>query len=283
MPKPIEALVDALAQLGWVEGRSLRIEYRWAEGISDRLPALAQDLVRSGVEVIVAAGDGATRAAMDATREIPIVMGTSGDAIGAGFVASLARPGGNVTGVTSIGPELSAKRLQLLRELRPDAVRIAVILKPGNAADALEWKETQKAAQAAGIRVQTIELRDPSEVAASLNAIRHASMDALIVSNTATEARQAIVSFAAAQRLPAMYEASEWVRAGGLMAYGVTHVDQFRQSATYVDRILKGARPADLPVSQPTIVRLTINSQAARALDLIIPQSLLLRADEVIQ
>ena len=283
MPAPVLALVDALRELGHIEGRTLKIDYRWAEGKAERLPELAADLVRSRVELIVAAGDGPTRAAMAATRSIPIVMATSGDAVGSGFVASLARPDGNVTGMTAINPELAAKRLQLLRELRPRLARLAVLWEPNT--HALEMQATQAAAPEFGITVLPVDLRSIEAAEAAFEHIAQARADALLVLNSAvsTLARPRIVQLAAQQRLPAMYEAREYAAAGGLLAYGVTHVDLFRQSARHIDKILKGAKPADLPVEQPTRIRLTLNRTAANALELKLPQSLLLRIDEVIE
>lgn len=285
MPAPVEALREALHDLGLVEGRTIEIEYRWAEGRVERLPELAADLVRAKVELIVATGDAPTRAAMAATRAIPIVMATSGDAVGAGFVASLSRPGGNVTGMTAINPELGAKRLQLLHELRPKATSVAALRNPADESHALDLKATQAAASGLGVSLQAFDLRSIDEVDSVLERVAKSKPDALVVFNdtTTVEARPRIVQLAALHRIPAMYEAREWAAAGGLLAYGVTHVDLFRQSALHVDKILRGAKPADLPVEQPTRVRLTVNLKAARALGIAIPQSLLLRADEVIE
>jgi putative ABC transport system substrate-binding protein len=285
MPAPIEALRDALRELGYVEGRTIEIEYRWAEGRAERLPELAVDLVRSQVDLIVASGDAPTRAAIVATRTIPIVMATSGDAVGAGFVRSLAWPGGNVTGMTAINPELGAKRLQLMRELRPGATRMAVLLNSDDASHALGLQAVQQAAHQSGLILLPIELRAVEDVDGALVRLSRAGCDALIAFNDTitTAVRPRIIQWAAAARVPAMYEAREWVVAGGLVAYGVTHVDLFRQSAHHIDRILKGAKPADLPVERPTRVRLTLNLTTARALGLAVPKSLLVRADEVIE
>jgi len=283
MPAPVEALRDALHELGYVEGRTIEIEYRWAEGKAERLPELAADLVRARVDLIVATGDTSIRAAKAATGTIPIVMATSNDAVGAGFVASLARPGGNVTGMTAINPELSAKRLQLLRELRPNAARIAVLWNPADASHAL--KAAQAAASLLGVTLQLFEVRAADEIDALFDRIVRSKPDALLVFNDATTvaARPRVLQLAAQHHIAAMYEAREWAAAGGLIAYGVTHVDLFRQSALHVDRILRGAKPADLPVEQPTKLRLSVNLATAKALGITIPQSLLLRADEVIQ
>lgn len=285
IPAPVEALREALHALGYIEGASIEIEYRWAEGKLDRLPALAAELVRQNVELIVATGDAPTRAAKAATSTVPIVMATSGDAVGAGFVASLARPGGSVTGMTAINPELGAKRLQLLRELQPEALRIAVLGNPEASSHALEVRALQDAPRRMGIALVPVDLRTIDSVNGAFEQVVRSRAGALVVLNDSTtvEARPRIVELASQYRIPAMYEAREWAVAGGLVAYGVTHVDLFRQSAVYVDKILRGAKPSDLPVEQPTRLRLTINLSAAKALDITIPRSLLVRADEVIE
>jgi putative tryptophan/tyrosine transport system substrate-binding protein len=285
VPAPIQALREALRELGWVEGRTLEIEYRWAEGKAERLPELAADLVRAGVELIVATGDAPIRAAKAATSTVAIVMASSDDAVGAGFVASLARPGANVTGMTSMNPDLGAKRVQLLRELQPKAERIAVLWNPGNAANGLDLKASQAAALQFGVTLLPFEVRAVDEVDSAFERIVRSSSHAMLVFNDTTTngARPRIVQLAAQHRIAAMYEAREWAAAGGLMAYGVTHVDLFRQSAFHVDKILKGAKPADLPVEQPTLVRLTLNQAAAKALGITFPYALVLRADEVIE
>jgi putative ABC transport system substrate-binding protein len=285
LPRPIEALREGLRDLGYVEGRTIQIEYRWAEGKPERLPALATDLVRADVDLIVASGDAAIRAARQSSRTLPIVMATSGDAVGAGFVESLARPGGNITGMTAITPELSAKRLQLLRDLLPRAVRVSILWNPSDPVHALDWNETRSAARSLGLALQSMEFRTSSDVDQALTALAHSPPEALVVFNAAetVERRAQLVSVAAMHRIPAMYDASEWVQAGALIAYGVTHASLFRRSATFVDRIIRGAKPADLPVEQPTTFLLAINLGTAKALGLAIPQSLLLRADRVIQ
>jgi putative tryptophan/tyrosine transport system substrate-binding protein len=285
VPEPIRAFQEAMRQLGYIEGRTIEIEYRWAEGRAERLPELAADLVRTRVDLIVASGDAPIRAAMAATRSIPIVMATSGDAVGAGFVASLARPGGNVTGMTAINPELGAKRLQLLGELLPQARRIAMLWNPHEATHAIELESTRSAAKRLGLALAPTEISALEQIDAVLERLAQTRADALLVFNdTLTVAlRERLVQAAARLRLPAMYEAREWAVAGGLLAYGVTHVDLYRQCALHVDRILKGAAPSSLPVEQPTKVRLTINLASAKMLGIAIPQSLLLRADEVIQ
>ena len=284
-PASVEALLEGLRALGYVEGRTIQIEFRWAEGNVQRLPELAADLVRSGVELIVATGDAPTRAARAATSRLPIVMATSGDAVGAGFVSSLARPGGNVTGMTAINPELGAKRLQLLREMLPTASRVAVLWNPVDAAHALELNAVQLAAPQLGVTLLALALRAPADLDKVFIELSRQRMDALIVFNDTTtfEARERILQLAGESRIPAMYEAAEWADAGGLVAYGVTHADLFRRSAEHIDRILKGARPADLPVEQPMRLRLSVNRKTAAALGINVPQSILLRADRMIE
>ncbi|MEO6363618.1 MAG: ABC transporter substrate-binding protein [Caldimonas sp.] len=285
LPLAVEALLEGLRELGYVEGRSIRIEYRWAEGKFERLGELAAELVRARVDLIVAAGDASIRAARAASSEIPIVMANSGDAVAAGFVASLARPGGNVTGMTAINPELGAKRLQVLKEVLPRAERIAMLWNPGDATHALELDAALHAAPALGLTLQPIEFRRGDAIDEVFARALRARAEALVMFNDSTlfESRARIVALAASHRLPAMYEASEWADAGGLMAYGVTHADLFRRSAIFVDRILKGARPAELPVEQPTRLRLVLNLRTAKALGLTLPQTLRLQADRVIE
>lgn len=285
LPRPIVALREALRDFGYVEGRTIQIEYRWAEGKPERLTALAAELVSANVDLIVASGDAAIRAARQASRTVPIVMATSGDAVGAGFVASLARPGGNVTGMTAITPELSAKRLQILKDLLPRVSRVSILWNPTDPVHALDWTETRNAARALGLSLQPLEFRGLSDVDQAVAALAQSPPEALVVFNAAetVERRAQLVSVAAMHGIPAIYDASEWVAAGGLVAYGVTHAALFRRSAAFVDRILKGAKPADLPVEQPTTFLLAINLNTAKALGLAIPQSLLLRTDEVIQ
>ena len=243
MPRPVEALRRALRELGYIEGQTLQIDYRWAEGRAERLPELAAGLVSSRVDLIVASGDGAIRAAMGATRTIPIVMATSGDAVGAGFVRSLAFPGANVTGMTAMVPELGAKRLQLLRSLRSDASRVAVLWSPADPVQALEWKEMRLAAPVLGVSLQGIEFRTVADVDAAIDDFDRRPPQLLVVFNAgATLARrQQLLERVAKVGSIAMYEASEWVAEGGLISYGVTHADLFSRSATFIDKILKGA------------------------------------------
>ena len=285
MPPSVEALLAGLRERGYVDGRTVQIEFRWAEGRVERLPELAADLVARRVDLIVATGDAPIRAAKAATATIPIVMATSNDAVGAGFVASLARPGGNVTGMTAMNPELGAKRLQLLHELVPRAARIAVVWNPDDRAHGLNLQAMQAAAPQLALSLLPLTIQRIDELDDLFEHLLRLQADALVVLNEAiTVALQdRILQFAAQRRLPAMYEAREWAAAGGLVSYGVTHSDLFRQSAGHVDRIIKGARPADLPVEQPTLLRLTVNQRTAKALGLPVPPALRRRADEVIE
>ena len=266
-------------------GQNTVIEFRDAGGTSERLPVLASELVRLKVDVIVATGTQAILAAKQATPVIPIVMSAAGDAVGTGLVASLARPGGNVTGLTYISPETSGKRLQLLKEAFPRTARVAILWNPADPPRVLEYKETQSAATTLGLTLQSVEVRGARGFDGAFAAITQGRAEALITFNDpiTVVSRQRIVDFAARSRLPAMYERREFVEAGGLISYGPNFLDLFRRAAIYVDKILKGTKPADLPVEQPTKFELVINMKAAKALGLMIPQSRLLRADEVIQ
>ena len=285
MPGSIEALIAGLRERGYVDGRTVQIEFRWAEGRSERLPELAADLVARQVDVIIATGDAPTRAAKAATGTIPIVMSSSGDAVGAGFVASLARPGANVTGMTAMNPELGAKRLQLLRELVPRATRIAVTWNPEDRAHVLNLQSLQAAAPQLALSLLPTAIARADALDGLIEHLLRSQVDALVVLHDTIifSVQERILQFAAQRRLPAMYEAREWAVAGGLVSYGVTHADLFRQSASHVDRILKGARPADLPVEQPTLVGRTVNQRTATTLGLTAPPSIPVRANEVIE
>lgn len=285
IPRPIAAFLQAIRELGYIDGQTILIEFGWAEGKSERLTELADGFARDKVNVIVATGDAPIRAALRATSTIPIVMTTSGDAVGAGFVASLARPGGNITGMTAIAPELSAKRLQLVKELLPGASRVAVLVAPNDPVHAVEWSYMQAAEKTIGVKLQSIEVRNAEDFDSALAGLARAPTDALLVLHNGLirAQRERILDFAGKSKMPAMYEAAEYVDAGGLMAYGVTHADLFRRSASHVDRILKGAKPADIPVEQPTRLELVFNSRTAMALGIAIPRSLLLRADRIVE
>jgi putative ABC transport system substrate-binding protein len=283
-----EPLLQGLRDLGYVEGRNLVIEYRSAEGKVERLPALAAELVALKVDVIVASGTLAALAAKQATRTIPIVFSPAGDPVGSGLVTSLARPGGNVTGLSAIAPELVGKRLELLKQAVPGVSRVAVLWQPGAFGERTE-KDTLKRAEVAardlGVSLQFVEARGPDDFAKAFSDMSVARTGALTVlaSNMFNSERRRLVNLAAEKRLPAVYSAREIVDAGGLMSYGANLADLNRRAATYVDKILKGTKPADLPVEQPTKFELIINLKTAKDLGLIIPQSVLARADEVIQ
>ncbi len=276
---------EGLRDLGYVEGRNILIEYRWAEGQYERFPALIAELIALKVDVIVTAGTPAALAVRKATTSIPIVMAAVGDPIGVGLVASLARPGGNVTGLTAIAPELEGKRLELLREVVPKLSHIAVLWNPDNSFHVGSLKETRAAAQVLGIKVQPLGVRISEEFPAAFAAILRERPGALLVlaDRIFLHNRTRIVDFEAKHRLPGVYAYRELVEAGGLMSFGPSYAGMHRRAAYYVDKILKGAKPSDLPVEQPTKFELVINLKTAKALGLTISQSVLGRADEVIR
>ena len=282
----LQAFRDGLRELGYVEGKNFQLEIRWGEGKLERLPALAAELVQLKVDVIVAATSPSVVAARQATRTIPIVMPTSSDPVGDGLVASLAHPGGNITGLSVMSAELGEKRIQLLKEMFPKVSHgMAVLWNPDYVGMRARFEQARVAAPAVGLAVLSVEVRDTRELDAAFEAITREHPEALLllVDPFTFSQRSRIVEFAAAQRLPAMYETSDFVDAGGLISYGPILSDQFRRAATYVDRILKGAKPADLPIEQPTTFELAINMKAAKALGIKIPDSILLRADKVIE
>jgi putative ABC transport system substrate-binding protein len=280
-----EAFRQGLRELGYVDGKNVLVEYRWAEGDSARLPARAAELVQSRVEVLVATNNLAVLAAKQATSNIPIVCVACSDPAGMGLVASLAHPGGNVTGLSLITPELSGKRLQLLRETLPNIGRVALLWDAGHVGMADRVRETEAAALRLGVTLHVEWVKDPAHLDRAFAALARTRPDAFLTTvEPFTEGhRQRIVDFAAQQRLPAIYEDREFVDAGGLMAYGPSLAANYRRAATYVDKILKGARPGDLPVEQPTTFEFVINARTAKTLGLTIPKSVLVRADEVIQ
>jgi putative ABC transport system substrate-binding protein len=273
-----------LRELGWSEGRTLAIEYRWAEGRSDRLAEIAAEFVRLKVDVIVTYATAPTLAAKQATSTIPIVFATAGDPVGTGLVASLPRPGGNITGLSNQQADLASKRLELFREIEPTFRMLTIIGNVNAPASLLEMKEVETAAGALGLEVHTIEIRKPEEISAVFAMLRdragplYVVGDPLIFSN-----RVRISTLAVGARVPTMYNFREYVQAGGLMSYGPNFPDLFRRAADYVDKILRGSKPADIPVEQPTKFDLVINLTTARALGLTIPPTLLARADEVIE
>jgi putative ABC transport system substrate-binding protein len=276
---------EGLRELGYVEGRNIVIEYRWAEGKYERFPALIAELAALNVDVIVTAGTPAALAVKRTTPSIPLVMAAVGDPIGVGLVASLARPGGNVTGLSAIAPELEGKRLELLREVVPKLSHIAVLWNPDNPFHAGSVKETRAAAQVLGIKAQLVGVRISEEFPAAFAAIVREQSGALLVlaDRIFLHNRARIVDFGAKHRLPGVYPYRELVEAGGLMSFGPSYPGMHRRAAHYVDKILKGSKPADLPVEQPATFELIINLKAAKALGLTIQPSLLQRADELIQ
>ena len=280
----LEGFRQGLRDLGYVEGRTITLEYRFGDGQADRLPALVAELVRLPVDVLVVVGTTALRPAQHATTTIPIIMAPSGDPVGEGLVASLARPGGNITGLSSRAPELSGKRLELLKEAVPTLSRVAALWHR-DAPVGPYVKETQDAAQALGLQLQALEVGGPEAWEQAFAAMTREHADALVVlpSGQIESHQRVVAELAMAHRLPTMFGAREATEAGGLMSYGPDYADLYRRAATYVDKILKGAKPANLPVEQAMKFKLVINLKTAKALGLTIPQSLLVRADEVIQ
>jgi putative ABC transport system substrate-binding protein len=280
----VEAFRQGLKELGYIEGRNVAIEYRWAAGKVDRLPELAAELARSKVDVIVTAGPSATRAAKQATT-LPIVMAFDSDPVGSGFVASLARPGGNITGLSILAPEISGKQLDILKQIIPKLSRVAVLGDSKEPANNTSLQETERAAAALGLQVRYQDIRASKDLEHIFEVARKENADALVVlvgSMTST-ARAQLLDLATKNRLPAMHWQPQFVDAGGLMSYSVRLEDLYRRAATYVDKILKGAKPADLPVELPYKFDLVINLKAAQQIGLTIPVGVLSRADRVIQ
>jgi putative ABC transport system substrate-binding protein len=280
----VVAFLQRLRELGWIDGRNIAIEYRWAEGRGDRYAEFAAEFVRLKVDVIVTAGTPAVIAAMKATSVIPIVFAAAGDPIGTGLVASLPRPGGNVTGLSNQQTDLAGRRLELLREVVPGLRRVAVMGNVNTPNVTLEMKEVQATASKIGIEVTKLEIRKTEDIVPGIEALNgrvdglYVCTDPLITTHTAR-----INTLAVSERLPTMYAFREYIRAGGLMSYGPNFPDLFRRAGDYVDKILHGAKPADLPVEQPVKFDLIINLTTAKALGLTIPESFLLRANEVIE
>ena len=282
----LEAFRQGLRGYGYVEGKSFVLELRYGESRAERIAELARELVTLKVDVIVTGTDLAIAAVKQQTQTIPIVMASSADPVGTGFVASLARPGGNVTGLSRMSPELSGKRLELLREAVPGLSRVAFLWSPDVRGAALDYKETETAARSLRLQLQSVEVPRAEDLDRALSAIMNQRAQALIVPGpnpVLLPSRSGIASFAQRNRLPSMYAQREYVVAGGLMSYGPSSADGWRRAATYVDKILKGAKPADLPVEQPTKFDLVINLKTARALGLKFPRSVLNLADEAIQ
>jgi len=286
LPTRYEAFRQGLRELGYLEGQNIVIERRDAKGILQRLPDVAAELVRLKVDVIVTTGSTGVVAAKQATSTVPIVMTTGGDPVALGLIASLARPGGNVTGLTSISNDLAGKRLELLKETIPKLTRVGVLWNPADpGARTGSFKETEAAAQAFGLHLQSLETQGPKDFESVFKAASKAQAHALIVLQTAliNAHRTQIIELANKNRLPTMFGEGAQVEAGGLMSYAPNSADLFRRAATYVDKILKGAKPADLPVEQPTKFELVINLKTAKQIGLTIPPNVLARADRVIR
>ena len=280
------AFREGLREHGWVEGQTIVVETRYAEGKVDQLPALVSELIRFKVDIIVTTSSGTTWAAKNATQSIPIVMGASANAVGEGLVSSLAHPGGNITGMTFLaGPEIAGKQLQLLKEMAPAASRIAVLTNPTNRSHAAFAREVKVAARSLGAQVQVLEAPNPDQLDSAFAAMTKERAAALLVLTDSmfVGQRRRVVDLAARSRLPALYSQKEFVDDGGLISYGPSLVDMFRRAATHVDKILRGAKPSDMPIEQPTKFELVINLKTANALGITIPQALRLRADELIE
>jgi putative ABC transport system substrate-binding protein len=284
MSEWVAAFVQRLRELGWIEGRNIAIEYRWAEGRGERFTEVATEFVRLKVDVIVTYATPPTLAAKRVTSAIPIVFAAAGDPVDNGLVASLARPGGNVTGLATLTGDLAGKRLELLREVVPGLGRLAIMGNVGNPFTVQEFDEVQAAARTLGLEVDILEIRRAQDIAPAIEALKgradalYVCADPLIITN-----RVRIHTLALVVRLPTIYNSREYVEAGGLMSYGPNYPDLYRRAADYVDKILRGAKPGDVPVEQPTKFDLRVNLTTAKALGLTIPESFLLRADEVIE
>ncbi|MCE3241906.1 MAG: transporter substrate-binding protein [Deltaproteobacteria bacterium] len=279
------AFRHGLRELGYIEGKTIVVDDRYAEGKLDRLRSMTAELVQLKADVIVTSGPIGTRTAKEATATLPIVMAYDNDPVASGFVASLARPGGNITGLSTHYPEITGKQLELLKEIVPKMSHLAVLGDSSEPFTAQSLKETERAAKAFGVQLQYLDVKDPKDVKSALEDARKSRADAAVVLASAIfiSQRSQLAELAVKNRLPAVYQASEYVEAGGLMTYGASITDLFRRAATYVDRILKGAKPAEIPVEQPTTFELIINLKAAREIGLKIPPNVLARADRVIR
>lgn len=284
-PPVLAGLTDGLRQLGWVQGRNLTFEQRYSEGKTERFAELVAELIERKTDVIVTSGGPAALAAKKATRTVPVVMAAIIDPVAVGLVASLAKPGGNVTGISWLGIDLTAKRLELLKEAAPAISRLGVLFNPANPGNTVAVKEVSAMAPRFGMTPEFWEIRDPADFDKAFAAMTGSRTDALftVADPLMFRRRTQIVDFAAKRRLPAIYEWKEFADLGGLMAYGVNLSELFRRSATFVDKILRGAKPAELPVEQITTFELVLNLKTARALGLTLPRTLLLRADQVIE
>jgi putative tryptophan/tyrosine transport system substrate-binding protein len=280
------AFLEGMRELGYIEGKNLAIEWRFADGKFERLPDLAAELVQLKVDVIVTASTPAIRAAQKATTTVPIVMASSADAVGTGLVSSLARPGGNTTGMTILVPELSAKRLEVLKEALPKAERVGVLWNStAGPAGGLALRATEAAASKLALHLQPVDVRGPDEIEAAVSIIAKGHAEALFIIEgpMLIQNRGQVIEIAARNRLPTVAPLREFADAGGLIAYGPSLVDSFRHSARYVDKILRGTKPADLPVEQPSKLELIVNMKTAKALGIKIPQLILVRADKLIE
>jgi putative tryptophan/tyrosine transport system substrate-binding protein len=283
-PQRAAAFVQRLREVGWIEGRNVAIEYRWAEGRNERAAEIAAEFVRLKVDIIVASATLTVVAARQATSVIPIVFAAVADPVGTGLVTSLARPGGNVTGLSLQQTDLAGKRVELLREVLPSLRRLAILANVDNPNIALETTEVQAASRTLGLEIVTLEIRRGQDIAPAFESIK-GRVDALYVANNPllTTYQVRIITLALAARLPTMHGSREWVEAGSLMSYAPSFVDLHRRSADYVNKILRGAKPADIPIEQPTKFELVVNLTTAKALGLNIPETFLVRADEVIE
>jgi putative ABC transport system substrate-binding protein len=281
----IDAFKKGLRELGYVQGKDIVIEWRSAEGKAERLPALAAELVRLKADTIVTGGPTSNRAAKEATATIPIVMAYDNDPVGNRFVASLARPGGNITGLSTLAPEISGKQLELLKEIVPRLSRVAVLGTSTNPGNTQSLRETELAAGAFGVKLQFLDILDPKDIQTAFQDARKGRADAVLVlaGSILNSHRTQVVELVVKSRLPAIYPYPEYLEDGGLMTYSVSFTDLFRRAATYVDKILKGAKPADLPVEQPMKFELIINLKAAKQIGLTVPPNVLARADRVIR
>ncbi len=277
-----EAFRQGLREFGYVEGKNIVMEWRYADGKPDHLGALAAELVGLKVDVIVTSGGAPTRATKEATVTIPIVIAQANDPVGSGFVASLARPGGNITGLSSLAPEISGKRLELLKEVIPKVLRVAVLGSSTNPGNTQSLKETELAAKTIGVHLHSIDVLDPKDIESAFRAASKGRAEAVLVlaSLVLNSQRKQIAELTVKNRLPAIYYAPEWVEDGGLMSYGVSFTDLYRRAATYVDKILKGAKPADLPVEQPKKFEFIINLKAAKQIGLTIPPNVLVQGGQ---
>src|SRR5512132_3614166 len=281
----VEAFRQGLSELGYIEGKNLVVEYRFADGNLDRLGQLLAELVQLNVDIIVSGGPTVTRPAKAATSTIPIVMGFDDDPVGSGFVASLARPGGNITGLSTLAPEISGKQLEILKEIVPRLSRLAVFGRSTRSGTSLSLQEIELAAAAFKMQIQYLDIQEPKDIETAFRAASKGHADAIVVlgSPVLNLRRTQIVDLAIKNRMPGVYAQPEYIDAGGLMYYGPSFTDIFRRAATYVDKILKGAKPADLPVEQPKKFEFIVNLKAAKQIDLTIPPTVLARADKVIR